>query len=105
MLLPKDYSLTDFNSDYVANVNGKDYVIKGSTFLYRDLTYISVRDVSEIFNINVTFNEKDRSLLISNKDKEIIISPRMQLYGDYRGAVIKTADKTVIEEGVWIISL
>lgn len=40
MPLPKDYSLTDFNSDYNIKVNGEDYVIKGSAFLYRDLTYI-----------------------------------------------------------------
>lgn len=100
MPLPKDFSLTDFNSDYSVKVNGKDYVIKGSLFLYRDLTYIPVRDVSEIFNINVTFNEKDRAVLLESNEKEIIIPPRMNLYGDYRGAVIKTADNAVIEEGV-----
>lgn len=74
MPLPKDYSLTDFNSDYDVKVNGKDYVIKGSPFLYKDLTYIPVRDVSEIFNINVTFNEKDKTVLLAIKEKNYNIS-------------------------------
>lgn len=100
--LPKDYSLTDFNSDYNIKVNGEDYVIKGSPFLYRDLTYIPVRDVSEIFNIYVTFNEADRTVLLASKEKEIIISPLMCIYGDRgtAGAVIKTEDHTAIEPGV-----
>lgn len=100
MPLPKDYSLTDFNSDCGANVNGKDYVLKGAPFLYKDLTYIPVRDVSEIFNISVVFDEKDRNVLLLSKEKEIIISPRMSLYGDYGGAIVKTGNKSLIESGV-----
>ena len=99
MPLPKDYSSTDFNLDYGVKVNGKDYVIKGSPFLYRDLTYIPVRDVSEIFNINVTFNEADRTVSLASTEKEIIISPLMSVYGE-RGAVIKTGDQAAIESGV-----
>lgn len=102
MPLPKGYSLTDFNSDYSIKVNGEEYVIKGSPFLYRDLTYIPVRDVSEIFNIFVTFNEADRTVLLASKEKEIIISPLMGIYGDRGtvGAVIKTRDQTATEPGV-----
>ncbi|NYB75652.1 copper amine oxidase N-terminal domain-containing protein [Sedimentibacter hydroxybenzoicus DSM 7310] len=99
MSLPKDYSLTDFNSDYSVKINGKDYVIKGSPFLYRNLTYIPIRDVSEIFNIYVTFNEADRTVLLASEEKEIIISPNMSIYGDMgtSGALIKTVDHTAIE--------
>jgi len=100
MPLPKDYSQTDFNSDYSVKVNGKDYVIKGSPFLYSDYTFVPVRDVSEIFNINVTFNEKDRTVSLTSKEKEIIISPRMSLYAHYHGAVIKTGSQAVVETDV-----
>lgn len=100
MQLPKAFHETNFDSDYYVSVNRNDYAIKGSSFIFQDYTYIPVRDIAEIFHINVSYNELDRAILLSDNEKEIIITPKIYLYDEYGGAMIKNGNETVINQGV-----
>lgn len=100
MHLSKAFHETNFDLDYHVSVNEKDYIIKGSPFIFQDYTYLPVRDIAEIFHINVDYNELDRTVLLSGNGKEIIITPRIYLYDEYRGAIIKTDKETIINQEV-----
>ncbi|ABR50164.1 copper amine oxidase domain protein [Alkaliphilus metalliredigens QYMF] len=100
MKLPKAFHETNFDSDYHVNINKNDYVIKGSPFVFQDYTYIPVGDIAKIFHLNVNYNELDKSVLLSDNEKEIIITPKIHLYNEYGGAMIKSGNETVIKPGV-----
>ncbi|WP_248928471.1 copper amine oxidase N-terminal domain-containing protein [Paenibacillus hamazuiensis] len=94
MPLPKSLDETNFDVDYPIKVNGADYIIKGSPFVYRDLTYMPARTILEIFHIVVKYNDLDRTIQWADKEKTIFISPLKTLYQEPRGALVRNGNKT-----------
>lgn len=88
MPVPKAYSELDFsqNTDFKTTVNGSSYFFRGEPFVSSDnLTFIPVRDFSEVFGIKVEYHN-DQSIKLMGDNLTVIISPTKSLYD--KGVVV-----------------
>ena len=100
MGLPKDIIATDFseNSSAIIQQNGKssELELRGVPFLYKDRTYVPVRDVAEALGLHVEYNDKDRFVTLRSGRSAMFIAPEMINIGHfYRYHEISYAYETV----------
>lgn len=97
--LPQNFDETNFNLEYPVKINGREQLIKGGLFLYNDLTYMPARAILENFHVDIKYNELDRSVILTDKDVSIIITPKKTIY-DSSGALVKHGNTSVFEGDV-----
>ncbi len=63
-------------------INDSKRNFKFRPFIFKDLTYVSVRDLGEIFNLNVIWNEKEKKVTLSGN-----IYPKITVKDDLNNVV------------------
>lgn len=77
--LPKAVTEVDFQNEKTVGIvkkNGieKDYQMVGTAFLFKNTTYVPVRDIANVFGTDINYHEKDKIVELNGFGKKVIIS-------------------------------